>query len=256
MDTAFFTAKKIVALFTDPLRLTLLLCVVWWILSSLPRLQRWRSHGLWVVLLGLWVLSTPAGSSLIAEPLEPILPSPLTRAGEADGILVLACVHYENHNLELPDRYGECALRRVLYGVMLHRKTGLPLIFSGGHMEGKQISEAESSKSLAIAMGASPKAILLSPQGQDTATETAAVAKQWKGQTLMIVTTATHMSRSVYLLEQAGTQAIPAPIARTVFPDNLEWTSIESYIPSSKNLERSSAAIYEWLGLISKRFDR
>jgi len=255
MDTVFFSIKKTIAIFTDPLRLTLLWCVAWWFLSSWSRLNRWRLYGLWASLLGLWILSSPAGSTFIAEPLEPILPSPLARASEANGILVLACVHYENSNLVLPDKYGECALRRVLYGVTLHRKTGLPLVFSGGNMEGKQLSEAEANRRLAIAMGVSPRSILLSQEGQDTASETAAVAKTWPKRTLMLVTTAAHMPRSVYLLEKAGVHAIPAPVDRSVFPGNLDWLSIASYIPDSKSLERSSAAIYEWLGLISKHLD-
>lgn len=200
----------------------------------------------------LFLLSTGLGSMALVYPLEHLdRVAILSDSGDAQAIVVLAAGHYapapEYGSTSIPDYV---ALARLRYASHLHRKTNLPILISGGNgdVNGAYGAMAESMAS-ALREDFSVPVKWAETQSSTTAENakfTARILKEENISTILLVTDAMHMSRSILSFEANGLKVIPAP---TIFFSNrkLSWSSL---LPSAESLRRSYYATYEWLGLI------
>src|SRR5579859_7270222 len=86
--------------------------------------------------LGLLVLAMPLGCALLARMVEiyPPLPAALLASGQAEAIVILGSD--SDYAIELGgETVGEQTLARLRYGAWLYRRTGLPILLSGGAAE-------------------------------------------------------------------------------------------------------------------------
>jgi uncharacterized SAM-binding protein YcdF (DUF218 family) len=67
----------------------------------------------------------------------------------------------------------------------------------------------------------------------------------------LVVTSASHMCRSILSFERVGLRVTPFPCAMTTW-QNMEY-SWHSFLPSMRALQKTSMAIHEWLGLFFYR---
>ncbi|PFH10722.1 uncharacterized SAM-binding protein YcdF (DUF218 family) [Collimonas sp. PA-H2] len=201
-------------------------------------------------LLTLLVLSSEMGSLLLVGPLERRVPAlEMTSEGGAQAIVILGGGRLGN----APEYQGEDVpsyrtLARLAYGARLQRRTGLPVLVSGGMPDGSRVSEA-------VVMAASLQDDFGVPvkwreeASDDTAQNakfSADILRQAGVRKILLVTDAMHMSRAQMMFAQAGLDVVIAP---TVFFSHDRLTLL-SFLPSGEGLRRSDYALHEWLGIL------
>ncbi|QJE03421.1 YdcF family protein [Massilia forsythiae] len=228
------------------------------ILIGLLIWRRWPRAGRIVAgtgLAALAFLSTNSGARLFVAPLE-AMTSPLLapeRAG-AQAIVVLAAGQLESapeyDNRDIPDYI---ALARLRYAARLQRRTGLPVLVSGGNSidpkaKGPLYSKADA-MATALRQDFGVPVKWIEPRSRDTAengTFSAALLRAAGVKRILLVTDAMHMPRARAAFERAGMDVVSAP---TLFFSH-QPHSMFGWMPSAEGMRRSWYAVYEWLGIV------
>lgn len=230
------------------------------ILIGLGIWRRWPRAGRLIAGTGLALLaflSSNAGASFFVAPLERMT-APLQapeRAG-AQAIVVLAAGRLQDApeygGRDIPDYV---ALARLHYAAHLQRRTGLPVLVSGGNgSSGLAPAAAAEEYAKADAMATALREDFgvpvrwIEPRSRDTAENAAysAVLLHADGiRRILLVTDAMHMPRARSAFEHAGMEVISAP---TMFFGR-EAQSLSAWLPSAEGMRRSWYAIYELLGI-------
>ena len=239
------------ALLQPPGVLFILAAIGW-----LAEILGWRYFGRVLILLALGTLyffSTAIGARLLLLPLEdryPSLMQPLRGAEVPRAIVVLG----GGEVMQSPESDQETANARTLVRLMaaaqLAKRTGLPIIPSGG----------------APRLGAPPEAVTMehilhqdlgvqSPiwpetQSYNTAANAADSAALLAGHDIhqiYLVTSALHMPRAAVWFRHADLKVIPVPTDYRL--DRVSGLRPDSWLPRAIYLEISSEASHEYLGL-------
>ncbi len=221
---------------------------------------RWRVFGNIVVLLGvaaLFALSLPfTGRSLVA-PLEATasaLPAatltPEDAKKQADAIVVLGGGRYARASeYGDTDAVNEATLARLRYAAWLQRRTGLPILVTGGAPFGEQAGEA------LLMQAALEEDFQIRPKWAETRSrnthENAMFSKEILAaagvRRVYLVTHAWHMPRAQWAFVNAGLDVVPAPMGfSTLGKGDREGLG---YLPSMHGLALSTLALRERLGL-------
>lgn len=217
-----------------------------------PRFGRFAA-GTGVALLAL--LSTTAVADWFVTPLERMT-KPLIapeRSG-AQAIVVLAAGQLrqapEYGRRDIPDYIG---LARLRYAAHLQRRTGLPLLVSGG--TAGERGGSEPAYTLADAMATALRQDFGVPvkwvegQSRDTAQNaafSAALLREQGVRRVLLVTHAMHMARARAAFQRAGLEVVDAP---TMFFGG-QARSIHAWVPSAEGMRRSWYGIYELVGIV------
>ena len=231
-------------LVVPPISLLLLgLCCV--ILATRPGVRLlWRRRfgalaGLSLVLLTLLALPV-VGTALIASLSVP----PADPAG-AGAIVILS-----GDVQRLPDdgvAIGPLTLERLRAGAALHRRTGLPILVTGGVVDG-------TSRPVAALMADSLRTDFGVPirwveQVSFDTWENAAFSQPMLAaagvQRVLLVTHAWHMRRSILAFERHGMVPVAAPVRPDLWP---RYTASE-FVPRVSAWVNSYFALHEWVGL-------
>lgn len=216
---------------------------------------KWRFLGGLVVaasLAALWVLSLPLTGRYLLASLESGV-APLVLAAdakpEAQAIVVLGASRYPAAPEYGEDTIGSYALERLRYAAHLHRRTGLPILVSGGAPFGEEVPEAMlMQKALEHDFRAKPKWV--EADSRNTA-ESARLSKKILDaegiRRVYLVTHAWHMPRAEWAFVRAGFMVTPAPTAFATL--GREDLGPLGYLPSPRGLAMSSTALRERLGL-------
>ncbi len=244
--------RAILKLFVLPPGSLILLLLVGWLLIRRP-------IGRLLILLGivgLYGLSTPVAVDWLAEHLETI-PAPSAeelRNSRADAILVLlAGVRRSNAEYGGADALDARSLERIDYALALHRQTGLPIVLSGGSVQGDTSSLAELGADW-LQGRAGVTALAVEDTSRDTWENAEFSAdileKQGLGRVLL-VTHAFHMPRAMLSARAAGINAIPAPFAFLHVPPALRQPGeFGDWLPHPGRLGRSYLILHEMAGLV------
>lgn len=221
-----------------------LMCLAgFWLRRRAPR------TGLALMLLGaliLLVLSTRIGALWVIRPLEAQY-APLASAGNAQAIVVLGSGRID----EAPEYGGSddstaIGMKRLQYAAYLARRTGLPLLVTGGSPDGSPESEAAlMARNLQRDFG-------VPVRWQETRADTtaqnasysAAMLKADGIERILLVTDSIHMPRAMRVFAHTGLQVQAAP---TVFAGRSR-PRLTDYLPRAGNLELASYALREWVG--------
>ena len=202
--------------------------------------------------LSLWLLSTPFVAYNLVDILQnkyPILqPDLLTDVKASDAIVVLGggdaiAAEYGNRHT-----VSDFTLHRLQYAAFLHKKTGLPIIVSGGKENGAVDSEADLMANV-LRENYNITTLIKEDRSMTTADESKYLADllaQHKMQNIYLVTNAWHMPRAVFIFHCAGVKVTPAPMGYYVYDPGY---ALISFLPSITALFASSIAIHEYLGL-------
>jgi len=206
--------------------------------------------------LALYLLSTPATVDWLAAQLETV-PAPTAqqlRDSGADAILVLmADMHRVNPELDGAPALSALSLQRIDYGLALHRKTGLPILLSGGSVKGDTPPLAELGAAwLKDRAGVTARAIeTASRDTWENAHNSAEMLKQQRLDRVLLVTHAFHMPRAVLSMQAAGVDVVPAPFAFEHVPPAMRQPSEASdWLPQPGLLGRSYLILHEIVGLV------
>lgn len=203
-------------------------------------------------ILSLAVLAMPVCTQYLAKQLE---------NHEALNIQELNPAHYQaivilgaGRQREAPE-YGRdvpslLGLERLRYGAMLHKKTGLPILVSGGKWSLDETPETDFMRQIL------EQEFGVKIQWQERKSRTTwenaqysreiAIASEIKS--ILLVTHAWHMPRAFYSFKKAGFSVTPAPLG---FKTGVsEQPDLLDYIPQAKALSATTLLLHEWLGMV------
>jgi len=229
------------------------------LLSMVSRYQKYGRILLIKIIILAYLLSIEPVKDLIVQPLEKSF-SPISKERIEDGdcYIVLGGGIYDNAPTSLGENTGiptPGALTRIVEGVKLYKVNPKKIIISGGIVYSGDKSEGSIYKKIMIDLGVPSEDIIVEGRSKTTeenAKYTKEIMIKRKYKKAVLVTSATHMKRSVYIFEKKGVEVIPAPtgyISR--YKENY---GIDSYFPNSVNFVGVTAAIWEYIGLIFYKF--
>jgi uncharacterized SAM-binding protein YcdF (DUF218 family) len=244
-----FFFKKLVAPLLMPVPVCLALLSAGLLLLWLRRRERAGKRlatagTLLLVLLGYGFVSNRLLSSLERQ-YQPVADASAA-AGRVRWVVVLGGGSSSDHSLPEGVRLSEATLARLVEGIRLQRQLpGSRLLLSGGSVFSSD-PDAETMRALAVGLGVDPGSIVLDTVSPDTETQAEVVRAQLGSEEFFLVTSASHMPRSMALFRKAGTNPTPAP-THFLTQEN-RGLSPGAFFPSSAGLRRAETVAYEYLG--------
>ncbi len=197
-------------------------------------------------LVALWALSTPWLSRTLLQTLEPEPVDPLL-ASPAQAIVVLGGGQYFNAPEFGADTVSEATLQRLRYTAWLHRKTGKPILVSGGKPEASSVSEAQVMRAVLEDEFKVPVAWM--ETGSNNTLDEARICRDMLAplgiKRIYLVTHAWHMPRSQDIFAKFGFDVVIAP---THYATHFR-TTILDFRPYPPALKESSHFFHEIIGL-------
>jgi uncharacterized SAM-binding protein YcdF (DUF218 family) len=227
---------------TSFLFLTLLGLVLAW------RFRRIGYASAWLGALGLLLLSMPAVSVALLVALErnlPLLPPP----GQPPQAIVILGGDVRRGGMRMPIlRPGPLSLEREIAGALLARRTGLPILVTGGKLQ-------RSDPPIAALMADSLEHDFMvpvqwiEPASRDTwenAHFSAPILREHGIQSVYVVTDAWHMRRAIVAFRGTGITVTAAP---TYF-DRMPTMAVSDFVPSVLGWRAAYFAMHEWIGWV------
>jgi len=243
-----FLLKKIVS----PLLLPLPLCIEILLLGLIVLLfTRKQRTGKVIVAVGVVLLATlsyDAVPNALLRPLEYKYDSPRNRGeiSDAKWVVVLGGGHISDSRFPITSQISGTSLVRLVEGIRLHKMLpGSKLLLSGGGGF-DPVPNAKIMADVAIAIGVDRRDLILESISRDTKDEARLIQKIVGGDRFVLVTSASHMPRSVPLFEKLGMRPIPAPTDYHVI--ERQGTNPSVFFPSTGNLRKAEKAFHEYLG--------
>jgi uncharacterized SAM-binding protein YcdF (DUF218 family) len=200
----------------------------------------------------LYLQSAPAIVDALTAPLERYPPLSLDHLPVADAIVVLASGRYRDAPEYGRDTVSVSTLARLQYAADLERATGLPLVLSGGSVQGESDAEAALMEQVLRSTFGIDAEILTETKSRNTAenalyTKELLDARSWHR--VLLVTYARDLPRAVGMFEQYGVNVIAAPVrfdtSRADGP-----MAIGDWLPSAKSMYQFREACHEYVGLL------
>lgn len=253
MDTILHILSKTFWLVARPGTFALLLACI-----GLALVWRGRRWGRWPLLAGLGVyvavLATPI-APWVVMPLEDRFPRPAEPPAHVDGVVVLGGAVDQN----LTEARGIPALngaaeRMTEFVALARRYPGARLVFTGGQgslLHGR-LTEADVARRLFGALGLPEARVLYEDTARNTwenAVFTHRLLEPRPGETWLLVTSASHMPRSVGAFRRAGWQVVPWPVN---YRTGHGFAALYD-APFPERLQMFESGLREWLGLLVYR---
>ncbi|NBQ89097.1 MAG: YdcF family protein [Betaproteobacteria bacterium] len=228
------------------------------LLALLLSLTRWRIAAALVGLTGIvwlivWSLPVTANwiQTHVSRGYDGVISDQQIAATPTAGAIVLlgGGVSPPTPTRPWPD-LGE-ASDRVWQAARLWHAGKAPLIIaSGGHDPRVHTqSEAEAMRTVLRAFGIPDSAIVVETRSRNTrqnATDTAAVLADRGIRRVLLVTSASHISRSVSHFRATGLEVIAVPADY----ESIDYADLRRFIPQAGALDLSARALKEWVGQI------
>ena len=238
-----FLLKKFVTFFIEPYGMILSLFVLGLFFLFTQKIKRAKIF-LTLAFGMLFLFAYPPFSNALVQGLEEKYVK-YNGAQNVKYIHVLGSGHTTDVMQPLSSQIGYAGVKRVLEGVIIHKQNqGSKLIFTG--YEGNtNVANAKMNAALAIALGVDEANIITSGAPKDTREEALFTKSLLGNAPFILVTSATHMPRSMQLFEALGMRPIAAP--SDFLKDEYRGLLRE---PSAYDLVASQRAVHEYIGLL------
>ena len=219
------------------------------VLAAIGLLAWRRRAGRWLAglsVVALLLLSVPLVADGLLVGLEQGLPAGGPSPPQA--IVVLGGDLVRDRASPLRADPGLLTLDRLRDAAALQRRTGLPVLVSGGIVKQGAASVAEvMARSLRADFGVPVRWVeSRSPTTWENARDSAAMLDPAGIRSVFVVTSAWHMRRALIAFAQTDLSATLAPVRRDSPP---RWVA-EDMTPSAKSWETSFDALHEWIGCV------
>lgn len=196
----------------------------------------------------LFVFSYPPVANTLLHSLESQYPTLHQAPKGVEYIYVLGNAHHTDESLPITSQINETAVVRLTEGLRLYYQLDekVNIIVSGYSGLFDPTSHAVMQEKLALALGVKKERIILHPKPRDTQEEAMVAKKRIGNKPFILVTSASHMPRSMKFFKYEGLSPIPAPTNHLSSIQNLNYTNFFS----SAALKKSHIVFYEYLGLI------
>jgi len=221
-------------------------------LAGLALSWRWPRLGRFLIavsLIGLLAFSLPVTSRSLIASLEWSLPrAPPDQPPAAIVILGGDAGYGTNAGLELGTGIGPLTLERMRAGALLQRRTGLPVLVTGGALEpGVEPIATQMARSLHDEFGITVRWV--EPASDDTwqnAQFSAAMLHAAGINSVYLVTHAWHIRRAAMAFARFGIATTPAPL-RIDRPPRFNF---DEFMPHASAVLDSYFALHEWIGIV------
>jgi uncharacterized SAM-binding protein YcdF (DUF218 family) len=241
MSISWLLTNMVSLLLRPPACLVRLAAAGDWIARQHPRTGR----GLVIAAVALlYLLATPLLSTELLSSLEAGFTPPAEKGG-ADAIVLLGGGRYRAApEYDSRDTVSISSLMRGRYAAQLHKRTGTPILASGGKPDGGTLSEAVAMTHLLEKEFGIPVRWQesLSNNTIDQARQCHMMLAPLGHRKIYLVTQAWHMRRAVLAFETAGFEVTPAPTGFT----SLGPLNPLHFLPTGYGVMHSSLAIHEY----------
>ncbi len=251
----FFVASKVLEFFFAPSHL-LIFCVL---VGAILAFTRFRRFGAWLTLVSAILLASigfgPIGSFLVG-PLEARFPELRDNMEPPDGIVVLGGSVDEELSAERGHVVFTEAAQRLTAPIELKRRfPKARLVFTGGsgRLVGSGATEAEAVRRFWRAVGIDQGDVLYEDRSRNTienAEFTQALVQPKSGERWLLVTSASHMPRSIGIFRKIGFPVIAYPVD---FHTTGEIWRPRIPHSTSRGIGLTDLAAHEWIGLLINR---
>ena len=248
-----FLFKKIVAPFFFPLSICLEIFLIGLLCLWFTRRQKAGKIIVSIGVILLTAISYGAVSDMFLGPLEskysPIMD--ISTFQDIKWVVVLGGGHFSDPKLPITDQLSDASLVRLVEGIRIHKKlNNSKLLLSGGGVF-SSTSDTDTMAKMAMALGIEPKEITLESKSKDTKDQARFIQNIIGNNRFILVTSASHMVRSVVLFKAKGMKPIPAPTGFQV--KNTLKISPAMFFPSAKGIDKMERVVYEYLGIVWAR---
>jgi uncharacterized SAM-binding protein YcdF (DUF218 family) len=245
MTMGFILGKIVQSLLLPPASILLLM------LAGLFVIRRRRTAGQVLVGIGmvlLYLLSLPAVADMLLRPLESAYPPFAGKGVKADAVVVLTGGVRDLSWIPAPPAPAEESLDRLVVGIQIAASHRLPLVISGGTgaIAPTSVREADVMADTAVRLGFPSRDIVIENSSRNTLESAEAVAAMMPEKTIILVTSAYHLRRSVAMFRKQGFSVIAAPAGYNL---RSRAASLSDLIPRAGNLDASSTALSEYTSL-------
>ncbi len=198
-------------------------------------------------LIGVFLSSFQPVASSLLMPIERQHKGFLPVEGTIDYVMVLGSGHVVDDDIPPTSELSRTALMRLSEGIRILRMyPGAKLILSG-YSGGSDISNARMMAKVALALGVSKPDIILLETANDTWEEAKQASLFVNSKELVLVTSASHMTRALKEFSNAGMEPFPAPT--NFLASNGSMQPWDKFRPQARYLEWTERYWHERLGL-------
>ena len=238
-----FLFKKIVSAFLLPIPIGLFLLLIAFIYLMFNSYKKAKVFS-FLALLWFALLSFQPVSDAILKPLENAYPS-LIETPKVQYVLVLGSGHKSDDELSISSQIKMVGINRLVEGIRHYKNLENAKLIVSGYGGYDENTHASMQEKLAISLGVKKEDIIRLDTPKDTKEEAIEVKKIVKNEQIILVTSASHMKRSILLFQKEGLNVIASPTNHMAYGAD----SLSSYF-AARNIKNCEIAIHEYLGLI------
>jgi uncharacterized SAM-binding protein YcdF (DUF218 family) len=201
----------------------------------------------------VYLFSIEPVKDLLLRPLEDAYP-PFDSGGAegSEALVVLGAGTVQASPEAGGDALSGSALKRLVYAFSLRDSFSGPYIASGGRVfDYGQEAEADVAARLLVSLGLQDFRILKETESRNTWQNARNTARRFGYKTIILVTSAYHMRRSVFCFENNGFRVVPAP-ADYLCSRASRYDAL-SFLPSVDAFHGVYTALHEYAGLLYYR---
>jgi len=243
-----FLLKKIVAPFFFPLSICLEMLLLGLYFLWFTRRQKAGKIVVSTGVIFLTLISYNTFSNMLLYPLESKY-SPITDVSDFSNVkwvVVLSGGHSTDPKLSVTDQLSVTSLVRLIEGIRIHKKLSKSKLLLSGGSAFSSTSEASVMAEMATALGIEENDLVLESKSKDTKDQASFIHNIIGNEKFVLVTSASHMARSMVLFQSKGMNPIPAPTGYHV--KKIQKISPTMFFPSSKGIDKMERVVYEYLG--------
>ncbi|MBT8344101.1 MAG: YdcF family protein [Sulfurovum sp.] len=242
-----FILKKIVSMFFMPLPIGVILILLALILIHINKIKR-AKFMLTLSIAWFFLFSYNPFVDLLLEPLETKYTTLHQAPQGIKYIYVLGSGHHTDKSQPITSQVDETAVVRLNEGIRLYRQLqgNAKLIVSGYSGLYDPTPHALMQEKLATVLGVPKNHLILHPEPRDTQEEALAAKKLLSDAPFILVTSASHMARSMKFFAHEGLTPLPAPTNHLASLQHPNYTDFFS----SSALYKSRVLFHEVLGLV------
>ena len=172
----------------------------------------------------------------------------LREVSDVKWVVVLGRGHISDPRLPVTGQISNSGLARLVEGIRIHKR--LPqsrLILSGGAVF-DPVSEAKAMADVATLLGVNRRDMLLETVSKDTKDQARNIKTITENNQFILVTSAAHMLRSMFLFRKLGMRPVAAPVDYEI--KELQGIHPGSFFPNSGGLRKMELAFHEYLGIL------
>jgi len=238
-----FTFKKLISAFIMPLPIGLFLLLIAFIFLMKNSYTRGKIF-LFISLLWFVSFSSQPIANALLKPLEDSHKA-LLEVPDVKYILVLGSGHNTNESLSIISQLREVAINRLNEGLRLHKLIDNSKIIVSGYKGFDKNHHSQMSKRFLLELGVNKNSIITMDKPLDTRMEANEALKIIGKEKFILVTSASHMKRSMLIFKKLGLNPIPAPTYYLSFE-----VGDYNMLFAAFNLYKSKVAFHEYMGLL------